>query len=1236
MKPPSRISLIYRLDLSESLTRPLLWVLVVVVFLTSWGLSTGQMTIQSGNSAVGGTKAWVTSEFAMAKMLSIVIFLFYSFFVAIAAGLAVMRDDEWKVGELLHATPLQPREYVWGKFLAVITAFVGVLLVHLLSAAFFNQIMPSAKAIEIRGPFQAINYLRPAILLGLPSLLFIAGTTFAIGERSRKPILVFVLPVALVLVSAFFLWNWTPSWLDPRINRILMLIDPSGVRWLSETWLKVDRGVDFYNHAPVHYDAGFLLSRLVFALAGLLAVAWDARRFEASLRGTVRARKTAGAGTGAEPVRHRMAADEAGRAPAGPSDRLKAFPGRSEAASLASLAMRIRPPGLIRGLWTVLRFELRELRNQPGLYLFVPIILLQTLGTSLVALGAFDTPLLLTPGMLAVRSMNTLTLLFCFLSLFYTVESLRREKSAGVAPVYYATPAPTVSILAGKVLANAVVGIVILLATFLGGAITILIQGKVPLSIGPLLVVWGLLLVPTFLAWTALVMALYAISGSRYTTYALGLAVLALTGWLQATNHMSWAGNWDLWSVLQWSDMGPLELNRFPLLLNRIAVLGFMALFVALALRFFPRRERDAVLTLHRAAPGRFSRSIVRLLPYLLVPAVFVIALWVMVNQGFQGKIEQKREKDYWKQNLATWKDAALPAMVHADVDLDLDPAHRGFRTSGSFLLRNDTAKPLRQIPLTGAYHWEDISWTLNGADCKPDDRSHLFVFTPASLLAPGDTTRIGFRFHGRFPQGMTKNGGGNMEFILPGGAVLTSFTPSFVPVLGYLEDIGVDDKNRYEPRVYPDDFYKDILKPAFGSGTPFTTRIRISAPAVYTINSVGTEVSDVVEGGRRTAVWVSDQPVRFFNVVAGRWNVRRQGDVAVYYHPGHGFNVAEMTDALQAARKWYSEWFYPYPWKELKLSEFPANAFYAQGFPTNITFSEGIGFLTKSEPKTNAAFFVTAHESAHQWWGNLLTPGRGPGDDILSEGMAHFSTILLFDQVKGARGRIEFCKRIEEHYGNNRRVDSERPLVKIDGSRNGDEAVTYDKGGWVFWMLLNRMGRENALKGLQGFIRQYKDGPDYPALQDFTAFMRSYAPDTTAYDEFVDQWFFKVVVPEYKLSRAERTQAGASVPGSSAGREPGAEAGTPSGGERWTVHVHVANAGDARMPCDVAAAAGERFQKDGTPSTAYHEARATVTLGKGEETDVSITCDFKPDRVLVDPDAEVLQLRRNAAIVRF
>jgi ABC-2 type transport system permease protein len=1202
----TRLMLVCRMEVGQNARRPMFWILLLILGLTAYGLSSGNMQISSGDSTVGGQKSWITSEFAAALMLTVVVFTFYSFFVAVAAGMTVIHDEELKVGELLHATSLRPGEYVWGKFLGVLVTFAAVLLLHLLAMMFFNHIVPNAKSLEIRGPFAAGNYLRPALVFALPTIVFLAGITFAVGALTRRPVLVFVLPVVLILACGFFLWQWAPTWLDPHTDRVLMLLDPAGYRWLSRTWLKVDRGVDFYNHAAIPFDNAFLVSRLVFVLLGLAGVGISQWQLARVLRGS----KRTTLGWIGRLVKRRPPAPHQGA----PHAEREGY-----TRSLAELGMSCLPPGLLHGIGLVARVELRELRSQPGLYLFVPIIILQTVGNNLVAVGAFGTPLLLTSGTLAVGSMNTLTLLVCLLLLFYMVESLQRERHTSLASICYATPVRSASMLFGKVLANSLVGVAILFGALIGCIIALLIQGQVAFEVWPFLLTWGLLLTTTFLGWTSFVTAAFSVTRNRYTTYAVCLGVLIFTGYRQYTGKMNWVGNWNLWDVLRWSDMGPLEMDRTALLLNRLLVLGLTVFFTALAVRFFPRRDPDGVCTLKRLRPLSLLKGSLRLLPFALTPLALGIALYLQVDEGFQGEAAKKRQKDYWRHNLATWKDTPRPALTAVDIDVELDPERHWFHATGTYDLLNHLDKDFAQVALTGGDHWENVSWTQDGQDYAPDNRSHLYVFTPPRPLAPGDRLRIGFSCEGRYPAGATKNGGGTGEFILPSSVVLTSFTPSFAPVLGYLEQVGIDDDNRYESRVYPDNFFEGITEPLFGSATPFTTRVRITAPEAYTLNSVGALVSESVTDGRRTVVWESDKPMRFFNVIAGRW-ARRQGkDTAVYYHPSHTYNIDEISEALDAARRYYSEWFYPYPWRELKLSEFANHATYAQGFATDITFAEGIGFLTRSDPRANAAFIVTAHEAAHQWWGNLVVPGKGPGGNVVSEGMAHFSTILLCEQVKGLRQRIEFCKRIEESYGETRRKDSEKSLVKTDGSRPGDTPVTYDKGGWVFWMLLQHMGRERALQGLREFIARYRLNQDHPVLQDFVATMRPFAPDPEAYDAFVKQWFFEVVLPEYRLSEARLVQL-----------HDTATAGA------WEVTVRVKNAGTGRMAIEMAAAGGERFDKDGQVSADYHDARETVTLGAGESTDVTIHCDFKPDRVLVDPDALVFQLLRKLAVAEL
>ena len=132
--------------------------------------------------------------------------------------------------------------------------------------------------------------------------------------------------------------------------------------------------------------------------------------------------------------------------------------------------------------------------------------------------------------------------------------------------------------------------------------------------------------------------------------------------------------------------------------------------------------------------------------------------------------------------------------------------------------------------------------------------------------------------------------------------------------------------------------------------------------------------------------------------------------------------------------------------------------------------------------------------------------------------------------------------------------------------------------------------------------------------LQDLTAFLRPYAPDPVAYDTFVTQWFHEVVVPEYTL--ADATKSGAK----------GA----------FEVAVKVTNKGKATMPVTIAVAKGERFDDKGVAQADYKDARTAITLAAGETKDVTVRCDFEPDRVVVDPDVLVLQLRRKTAIAKL
>jgi len=1190
---------VFRQEFTHSLRRPLFWVQMLLLGFMVFMLSTGHASMQSGDARVGGHKAWLTSEFAVAQTLIMLISIIYVFFVSVAAGMAVIRDDEQKVGEIIHSTPLRPSEYVWGKYLAVLASFLGVLVLQVGFAILCNHLLPHGSNADYIGPFSAGNYLRPMVVFAIPTLVLFTGACFAIGGFSRLPVLVFAFPIGVLLLDAFFLWDWSPAWLSPGVNRLLQFADPTGLRWLKETWLLVDRGVDFYNHARLELDPLVITQRIVVLALGLGCVALYQRRFSTQLRGAKVSERQREAALAATP--NAPDPDERPEVPA----------------PLASLGMRATTPGALATMLEVARTELRQLVRAPGLYLFVPLILIQTLLNE-YGVGAFDTPLLNTAGGLATGMMNTLTLLICMVILFYTTESLQRERSSGIGAIYYATPLRTAAMLAGKAAANTVLGMAIVFACFAGSLVVLLVQGKVPLDPAPFVVVWGLLLVPTYLVWTTFVSAVYAATSNRYGTYATGLAAMILTGWFQMRGNMNWVFNWDLWSATRWTDIATFQYDALPLVLNRIAWLGMAVFFTVLTLRLFERRERDATSTLVRLRPGALAGALASLSPFLVVPLVAGSVLGWQVNEGFQGAAAKKARLDYWRKNIQTWKDAPTPAMAGADLDVRFDPPRHAFTMKGSYLVENTTDAAMARFPVSYNPRWKELEWTANAAPCSTEARAGLLIVTPPRPLAPGDTLRLGFSYSGRHPDGISKNGAYGMEFIMPSSIVLTGFSGTdFVPQLGFFPEKGIEkDKNGSDPREWPKDWWKSPRNHAiFPSATRwYDVHMRVDVPADLQVNATGECVSEQVAKGRRVTEWRTDHPVRIFNLVAGKWVVKKGPGVAVYYDRRQPYNVDDMLAALEGARRWYGEWFGPYPWKMLRLSEFAGWPTYAQAPAGNITFSENIGFLTRSKPDADAAFWIAAHESAHMWWPNIAMVADGPGAPVLSEGFAHFSALLLTRQVRGERQREAFAKQMETRYGRLRRADSERPLVLLDGSLPGDDRIWYDKGGWALWMLDRFMGRDSSLAGIREYFRTYRDSQDPAALENYLAIQRRHAADTTSFDGFVDQWFFHVVVPHYLIDEAKLERDG----------------------KAWKVTAEVRNVGTGTMTVDVAAASGERWPDERKKAPAWKDARVPLTLAAGEGRPVTIRCGFEPERLVIDPDVTVLMLERNKAEVRL
>ncbi len=1160
---------------------PLIWLLVALACLTSMSVNPTAFIPRGGDADAVPA---VNSVFALAHLFGLSGFLVYTFFASIMAGMAVIRDEEARVLPLLSSTPLTPASYILGKIAGVLAVLLGAVVLHLLFVVLTTEVWPGAAGPRL--PFRPMAYLVPVFGIMWPGVVFSAGVAFAVGERFRSPMAVYAVPVVLFIGVLFFLWTWAPDGLPAQVDRLLAIVDPSGLRWMNVTMFGTDRGVAYYNTASLSFDTTLVLNRVLVLAIPLIGVAMAIPHFARSQRHVDRATKKVVSRHEAIPSR---------------------LTGVGEHPGSGLPAMRQQRPAFTESLRTLLRAEMRWLYRQPALLLFVPFIMAMIGEFASSGSEVLGAPVVHTAGTMATGSIEVVTVLMAFLLLFYGVESVQREATTRFRALLYASPAPTAAILLAKGLANGLLLVVILGAGLVACLITLAGPSGSGVSIMPFLLVWVAILGPTFYMWFTLVMAVMSATGSRYATYAVGLSMLAATVYLLATGTMTWRVNWSLWGTLRWTDMGIFPLNGPALLANRILVVVCGCVFALVAVGSFRRRTPDTYASRHLIRILARHRAMRAALALAFVALAISTYIAVQIDRGPQGVSAEDDARAYWRQNVATWSGVETPALRHATLHIDLAPADRRMEVQGLYTLRNETADTVARIPFTVGRSFEAVRWRVGRQPVTVEDRAGLHVLTLPSALAPGDSVRVAFSYRAMQPAGFTRNGGGMSQFILPAGVALSTLRGEFLPAPGFVEGIGIDENNRPDPAEVPDDFWRGRLAP-IGNVRGYTTHVTVTAPSAYTVTSVGERTAEQTSEGRKTVVWESTHPVTTLVVLAGRWDVRQQEGNAVYYHPAHGRNVDDMLDAMTLARSRFSEWFYPYPWATLRINEVPALASVATGYPTNIRFSEDIGFLAAPDASGSMSFFVAAHEVAHQWWGTVLVPGEGPGADVLIESMANYAALLMVHEAFGATGRAAFGRRLEANYQANRRVDGERPLARIvdDGGAHS-QSVLYDKGAWALWMLHDHLGADRMLAGLRVFFERYRVTDDYPAVDDLLATLREQATDLEAFDALVRQWFYGTGMPEYRVSEPLVVRDGAV----------------------WRVSATVENIGGGLAGVDVAIQGAP--SQDAVPSEQRHH----LELAPGQPRRLEWRCPFPPHRIVVDPDVRVLQIEReNAEVV--
>ena len=251
----------------------------------------------------------------------------------------------------------------------------------------------------------------------------------------------------------------------------------------------------------------------------------------------------------------------------------------------------------------------------------------------------------------------------------------------------------------------------------------------------------------------------------------------------------------------------------------------------------------------------------------------------------------------------------------------------------------------------------------------------------------------------------------------------------------------------------------------------------------------------------------VDQKSLNFYSFISAKYEVARKKwngiDLEVYYDKQHAYNVPNMLKSMEKALDYYTTNFGPYYHKQCRIVEFPRYQSFAQAFPGTMPYSEGIGFITDLRDVTkddiDMVFYVVAHEMGHQYWAHQVCGANMQGSEMMSEGFAQYSALMVMEKEYGKDKMKKFLKYEMDDYlfGRSQKLEGENPLMKTENQ----QYIHYNKASVVMYYLKEMIGEKNVNQAMKNLITNYAyKNPPFPTSIAAVNEFRKVTPDSLKY----------------------------------------------------------------------------------------------------------------------------------------
>jgi ABC-2 type transport system permease protein len=1082
------------------LSSPMTWIFFIINTLLVMGtVSSDSINIGGGVGSVHKNAPYTIENYYGA--MSLICLLMTTAFMNASAN----RDFAHGMYQFVFSSPIKKSHYYFGKFIGA-TSIAILPLLGVSLGSLIGPLMPWAQP-ERYGPVLLDGHLQGLICFGIPNTVIAAVLLYALSIIFRSNIVSFVgamLILILYVVSLGFTKDIEKEWLAN-------LLDPFG--FYPEKITAKYMTVDEKNLHAVPLAGAFLINRLVwigFSFV-ILVGAYFKFSFSAKNEKEKKEKKT---------------------------DKEEVILPTSSAIFSATQANKFS----FSALWFLIRFETKAIIKNPTFIIIVILGLLNLVGSLTSFTGGYGVDQYPVTYDVIDAIKGSFYLFLVGIITFYTGVLVWKERDAKINEIQDATPVQTSLLFLSKVVGMVISIALVLCCTILLGIVAQTLLGYHRYQLD---VYFKSLLVIDLLSFSFLVVIalfFHYIINNRYIAYFAFVTFIILNQFiwrvLQVSTNMVKFGSAPNVTYSDMNGYGPFvhSLTWFNIYWFLCSILVGFIIFA-----FYIRGKETGFA--HRFSQAKSLLSKNKIAIGLCVIVFVLCGSFVYYNTKVLNKYDSEDETENrqveYEKTYKKYQHIAQPHFYKYNYTIDLMPYQRSMTASVDAWAKNISNQPISELHFTLPQIPDTVNIIINGGKLKLNDsRLSYRIYTLDKPLQPNDSismkfevskTTKGFENEVSFTQ-LTQNG--------------TFFNNrDIMPIFGYEPENEMSDKNKRVKYKLPTRLRMAKLNEnnwverantyisTDADWVDVTTTISTAADQIAI--APGSLLKSWEANGKKYFTYKLDQKsLDFYSFISAKYEVARKKsngiDLEVYYVKEHAYNVPNMLKSLEKSMDYYTHNFGKYYHKQCRIIEFPRYATFAQAFPGTMPYSEAIGFITDlrnvTKEDVDLVFYIVAHEMGHQYWAHQLIGPNMQGSELMSEGFAQYSSLIVMQKEYGRDRMQKFLKYEMDGYlrGRSSEFEAERPLMKTEHQGY----IHYQKASVVLYYLKEMIGEDKVNQALRSLLDSfaYKQPPYPTSLSAIRAF-RKVTPDSLQY--LIDDMFQKITLFSNRTANATYKKVG-------------------------------------------------------------------------------------------------------------